>query len=115
MDSRTHRRNVAVFIDLENMFGGYNNDVSGVPLSRMLREIRHFIEDLQIGSSAATTKAYANWMVAGMSTYRREMLENAVEPVQIFSYAGAGRRTQTRAAGRTRPTSKLWLMRSALQ
>ncbi|WP_104201204.1 NYN domain-containing protein [Cryobacterium sp. Y29] len=88
MTSRTHRRNVAVFIDLENMFGGYNNNVSGVPLSRMLREIRKFVEDLEIGSSAATTRAYANWMVAGMSTYRREMLENAVEPVQIFSYEG---------------------------
>ena len=91
MDTRTHRRNVAVFIDLENMFGGYNNGVSGVPLSRMLREIRQFVEGLEIGSSAATTKAYANWMVAGMATYRREMLENAVEPVQIFSYAGAGK------------------------
>ncbi|MEC5185500.1 uncharacterized LabA/DUF88 family protein [Cryobacterium sp. MP_3.1] len=91
MDSRTHRRNVAVFIDLENMFGGYNNGVSGVPLSRMLREIRQFVEGLEIGSSAATTKAYANWMVAGMSTYRREMLENAVEPVQIFSYTGTGK------------------------
>ena len=91
MDSRTQRRNVAVFIDLENMFGGYSNGVSGVPLSRMLREIRQFVEGLQIGSSAATTKAYANWMVAGMSTYRREMLENAVEPVQIFSYVGTGK------------------------
>lgn len=94
MDTRTHRRNMAVFIDLENMFGGYNNGVSGVPLSRMLREIRQFVEGLEIGSSAATTKAYANWMVAGMATYRREMLENAVEPVQIFSYAGPGKSSE---------------------
>jgi len=82
---------MAVFIDLENMFGGYNKGVSGVPLSRMLREIRKLVRDLEIGSSAATTKAYANWMVAGMSTYRREMLEEAVEPVQIFSYTGSGK------------------------
>ena len=91
MNSTTSRRNSAVFIDLENMFGGYSSDVSGVPLSRMLREIRQFVESLNIGSSAATTKAYANWMVSGMSTYRREMLENGVEPVQIFSYTGSGK------------------------
>ncbi|WP_233198421.1 IclR family transcriptional regulator C-terminal domain-containing protein [Cryobacterium sp. Y50] len=45
MESTTHRINVAVFIDLENMFGGYNNGVSGVPLSRRTCARERLAED----------------------------------------------------------------------
>jgi len=96
MNGHKSRRNIAVFIDLENMFGGYSRNVSGVPLSRMLREVHAFVENLEIGSGAATTRAYANWTVAGMSNYRRELLESGVEPVQIFSTGGGNESSDER-------------------
>jgi len=96
MNAHKSRRNIAVFIDLENMFGGYGRNVSGVPLSRMLREVHAFVESLEIGSGAATTRAYANWTVTGMSNYRRELLESGVEPVQIFSTGGVNEQSEER-------------------
>ncbi len=88
MDDPVGRRDIAVFIDLENLFGGYGADVSGVPLSRILSEIRAEVKSLKVGSLAATTRAYANWGFKGMTTYHREVLENGVEPVHIFSNDG---------------------------
>lgn len=88
MGGSSPHRNVAVFIDLENMFGGYAGGVSGVPLSRMLREIERDVERLGFGFKAAATRAYANWAFPGMKLYQREVLENGIEPVQIFSNDG---------------------------
>ncbi|WP_084442937.1 NYN domain-containing protein [Arthrobacter sp. CAL618] len=79
---------MAIFIDLENLFGGYGGGVLGVPISRLIRGIRHEVTALGISTGAATTRAYANWSHPGMSTYRREMVENGVEPVQVWSYGG---------------------------
>ncbi|MCY7288202.1 MAG: hypothetical protein LH624_08125 [Cryobacterium sp.] len=52
MDDPVGRRDIAVFIDLENLFGGYGADVSGVPLSRILSEIRAKVKSLKVGSLA---------------------------------------------------------------
>ena len=68
MDNPVGRRDIAVFIDLENLFGGYGEDVSGVPLSRILSEIRAEVKSLKVGSLSATTRAYANWGFKGMTT-----------------------------------------------
>lgn len=84
-------RNMAVFIDLENLFGGYGGDVLGVPMSRLIRGIREEVTSLGISTGSATTRAYANWSHPGMATYRREMVENGVEPVQVWSHAGPAR------------------------
>jgi uncharacterized LabA/DUF88 family protein len=110
-DGSTPRRNVAVFIDLENLFGGYAGGVSGVPMSRMLKEIEAKIEGLGFGYKAAATRAYANWGHAGMTIYRREVLENGVEPVQIFSYEGPRR---TPGEGRRKNAADIQLVVDAL-
>lgn len=105
------RRDIAVFIDLENLFGGYGADVSGVPLSRILSEIRAEVKSLEVGSLAATTRAYANWGFKGMTTYHREVLENGVEPVHIFSNDG---RASANHDGRRKNAADIQLVVDAL-
>ena len=111
MDDPVGRRDIAVFIDLENLFGGYGADVSGVPLSRILSEIRAEVKTLAVGSLAATTRAYANWGFKGMTTYHREVLENGVEPVHIFSNDG---RAAANHDGRRKNAADIQLVVDAL-
>lgn len=111
MDDPVGRRDIAVFIDLENLFGGYGADVSGVPLSRILSEIRAEVKSLAVGSLAATTRAYANWGFKGMTTYHREVLENGVEPVHIFSNDG---RASAGSDGRRKNAADIQLVVDAL-
>ena len=111
MDDSVGRRDIAVFIDLENLFGGYGADVSGVPLSRILSEIRAEVKTLAVGSLAATTRAYANWGFKGMTTYHREVLENGVEPVHIFSNDG---RAAANHDGRRKNAADIQLVVDAL-
>lgn len=80
------RRNVAIFVDMENLFGGYGRDVTSVAIGPVIREIECIIREHDVGSLTATVRAYANWGRADMAAYRREMLENGVEPVQVFSF-----------------------------
>lgn len=80
------KRNVAIFLDMENLFGGYKGDVTSVPIGSIVREVEKVVKDRAVGSLTALVRAYANWGRADMAAYRREMLENGVEPVQIFSF-----------------------------
>ncbi|GAB3135690.1 NYN domain-containing protein [Marisediminicola antarctica] len=111
MDDPVGRRDIAVFIDMENLFGGYGADVSGVPLSRILNEIHAEVKSLEVGSLAATTRAYANWGFKGMTTYHREVLENGVEPVHIFSNDG---RASANHDGRRKNAADIQLVVDAL-
>lgn len=47
--------------------------------------IKAEVQALGHKQSAATTRAYANWTHPGMATYRRETIENGVEPIQVWS------------------------------
>lgn len=102
---------MAVFIDLENLFGGYGGDVLGVPMSRLIKGIRDEVTSLGISTGSATTRAYANWSHPGMATYRREMVENGVEPVQVWSHAGPAR---DRREGRKKNAADIQLVVDAL-
>ncbi|WP_440152545.1 NYN domain-containing protein [Arthrobacter sp. SAFR-179] len=76
---------MAVFIDLENLFSGYSGTVHGVPITKIMNGIKAEVHALGHKRSAATTRAYANWTYEGMATYRRETIENGVEPIQVWS------------------------------
>lgn len=76
---------MAVFIDLENLFSGYRGSVHGVPITKIMGGIKAEVQALGHKQSAATTRAYANWTHPGMATYRRETIENGVEPIQVWS------------------------------
>lgn len=86
MGNKPLPRNVAIFVDMENLFGGYKNDVTSVPIGAVVREIEELTQSLEVGGLTASARAYANWGISEMRAYRRELLENAVEPVQIFSF-----------------------------
>ncbi len=80
------RRNVAIFVDMENLFGGYNGDVGSVPIRQILSDVRNVASTLGVLSDVALTRAYANWSDSRLASYRREMMEHGVEPVQVFSF-----------------------------
>ena len=79
-------RNVAVFIDMENLFGGAKGDVTSVPIGAIVADVERLVRDLGVGSLNALVRAYANWGRADMALSRRELFANGVEPVQIFSF-----------------------------
>lgn len=82
-------RNVAIFIDMENLFGGYSGDIGSVPITDILVDIKAAVSRLRIGAAVSVTRAYANWADSRLGKYRREMMEHGVEPVQVFSFSSA--------------------------
>lgn len=87
-----------MFIDMENLFGGYRGTVSGVPIKAMLKQIRDFGAERSLIEEVATLRAYANWSDSRLATYRRELLDTAVEPVQVFGFGGDGSGSQVKNA-----------------
>jgi uncharacterized LabA/DUF88 family protein len=71
---------------MENLMGGYQSDVDAVPIGSIVREVQEVVQSRGVGSLIALTRAYANWGRPDMAVYRRELLENGVEPVQVFSF-----------------------------
>lgn len=99
---------MAVFIDLENLFSGYSGTVHGVPITKIMNGIKAEVQALAHKRSAATTRAYANWTYRGMATYRRETIENGVEPIQVWSSEPYEKK------GKTRLRLRLMLMMTAI-
>lgn len=81
------KRNVAIFVDMENLFGGYGRDVTAVPVGTIVKSVQGIVRKNGIGSLTATVRAYANWGRPDMAAYRRELLEHGVEPVQVYSFS----------------------------
>ncbi|CAN7496160.1 NYN domain-containing protein [Arthrobacter sp. LjRoot78] len=82
----SRQRNVAIFLDMENLFGGYGNDVTSVPLARVVRDIEKVVGDTGLGGQTALARAYANWGRPDMAGYRSQLLAHNIKPVQIFSF-----------------------------
>lgn len=80
------RRNVAIFLDMENLFGGYGGLVATAPIRQLLNEIELVASGLGVMSAIAVKRAYANWSDARLMAYRQMMTEGDVEPVQVFSF-----------------------------
>ena len=78
-------RNMAVFIDLENLFGGYGRSITGVPLAAMVRAVQRKAHELGLSRGAATARAYANWTHPDMASYRKQMAAAGIEPVQVWT------------------------------
>lgn len=79
-------RNVAIFLDMENLFGGYGNDVTAVPLARVMRDIEAEVVRSGLGGTIALARAYANWARPDMAAYRSQLLAGNIKPVQVFSF-----------------------------
>lgn len=84
-DARAATGNTAVFIDLENLFGGYAKDVASVPLSELARELKGLLR--RGGRTRITSfRAYANWARPAMMAYQKDLMSNGIEAIQIFSH-----------------------------
>lgn len=79
-------RNVAVFIDLENLFGGYAKDVGSVPLAAIMEQLTAVISPPGGVSRTTTVRAYANWAQPAMRAYEDDLLAHGIEAVQVFSF-----------------------------
>lgn len=80
------QRNVAIFVDLENLFGGYGNDVATVPLAKVVRDIEAEVVRSGLGGQTALARAYANWSRPDMAGYKGQLLAGNVKPVQVYSF-----------------------------
>ncbi|MBV1779109.1 NYN domain-containing protein [Paeniglutamicibacter sp. ABSL32-1] len=85
-DAKSTRRNVAVFLDMENLVGGYASETTGLRLGALVAGIEDIVRESGVGSNTAVVRAYANWGSPGMARFQREILKFGVEPVQIFSF-----------------------------
>ena len=80
------QRNVAIFLDMENLRGGVPGNVAGVHIGAFVRGIEQAVRAGGLGSKTALVRAYANWGRPEMQAYSHELLEHGIEPVQIFSF-----------------------------
>jgi uncharacterized LabA/DUF88 family protein len=80
------RGNVAVFIDLENLFGGYFKDVGTVPLAAIVAQLRRLVDSRPEERRTTTIRAYANWCRPDMAVYEDALLSHGIEAMQIFSH-----------------------------
>lgn len=80
------RRNLAIFLDMENLLGGSVGKVEHLQIGKVVQGIEQIVRAGGMGGKTATVRAYANWGRPQMGVYSRELLEHGVEPVQIFSF-----------------------------
>lgn len=64
-------RNVAIFLDMENLFGGYGKDVAAVPLAQLMGDIEAEVVRSGLGGTTALVRAYANWARPDMAVYKK--------------------------------------------
>lgn len=83
-------RNVAVFIDAENLFKGYGKlDIPEVSMEDILQQLQAAAALAADAGSIAVSRAYADWNALGLEDYRRDVERAGVQTVQVFSVSKA--------------------------
>ncbi|MCW2830909.1 MAG: hypothetical protein JWP31_1601 [Aeromicrobium sp.] len=83
-------RNVAVFIDAENLFKGYGKlEIPDVSMEDILDQLEAAASREAGAGSIAISRAYADWNALGLEDYRRDVERSRVETVQVFSVGKA--------------------------
>ncbi|MGA8986573.1 NYN domain-containing protein [Aeromicrobium sp.] len=83
-------RNVAVFIDAENLFKGYGKlEIPDVSMDDILDQLEKAASREAGAGSIALARAYADWGALGIDDYRRDVERSGVEPIQVFSVGKA--------------------------
>jgi uncharacterized LabA/DUF88 family protein len=86
----TIRKNVAVFIDAENLFKGYGKlDIPDVSMEDILKQLESAAALAADGGSIAVARAFADWNALGLEDYRRDVERAGVQTVQVFSVSKA--------------------------
>lgn len=79
-------RNVAVFIDAENLFKGYGKlEIPDLTMSDILKQLEDAVSREAGAGSIAVSRAFADWNALGLEDYRRDVERSGVETVQVFS------------------------------
>jgi len=80
------KSNVAVFIDVENLFHGYGSNFDVELGKNLLSEaIDKIKENLDSNQYISVQRAYANWSDIRLSPLRRYLLDASIDPIQIFN------------------------------
>lgn len=83
-------RNVAVFIDAENLFKGYGKlEIPDISMEEILDQLEAAAAREAGAGSIALARAYADWGALGLEDYRRDVERAGVESVQVFSVGKA--------------------------
>jgi uncharacterized LabA/DUF88 family protein len=83
-------RNVAVFIDAENLFKGYGKlEIPDISMEQILEQLEASAAREAGAGSIALARAYADWGALGLEDYRRDVERAGVETVQVFSVSKA--------------------------
>lgn len=83
-------RNVAVFIDAENLFKGYGKlEIPDISMEQILEQLETAAAREAGAGSIALARAYADWGALGLEDYRRDVERAGVETVQVFSVSKA--------------------------
>jgi uncharacterized LabA/DUF88 family protein len=83
-------RNVAVFIDAENLFKGYGKlEIPDVSMAEILHQLEAAASQEAGSGSIAMSRAYADWARIGLEDYRRDVERAGVETMQVFSVGKA--------------------------
>lgn len=80
------QRNVAVFLDMENLVGTHPAGKSTLEFGQVVTEIERIVRSSGLGSKTAMVRAYAHWGRPVMVDFQREILEYGIEPIQIFAF-----------------------------
>ena len=79
-------RNVAVFIDAEDLFKGYGKlEIPDVSMADILKQLEDAASREAGAGSIAVARAFADWNALGLEDYRRDVERSGVETVQVFS------------------------------
>jgi uncharacterized LabA/DUF88 family protein len=83
-------RNVAVFIDAENLFKGYGKlEIPDISMEEILQQLEAAAAREAGAGTIALARAYADWGALGLEDYRRDVERAGVETVQVFSVGKA--------------------------
>jgi uncharacterized LabA/DUF88 family protein len=83
-------RNVAVFIDAENLFKGYGKlEIPDISMEEILEQLEAAAAREAGAGSIALARAFADWGALGLEDYRRDVERAGVETVQVFSVGKA--------------------------
>lgn len=76
--------NTAVFIDIENLIGGYSMCYDKINFHSLIENIKINNSDI---SGIALKRAYGNWSDPRMSQYRSSLLELGIDPIQVYGFS----------------------------
>ena len=86
-------RPAALFFDLENVIGGYGEGFASRVGNLSLIDLEAQIAAASVGplGDYAVKRAYADWSKSGLKVLRKALVEQGIEPRQVFGFGDGGK------------------------